>query len=131
MPAPIPIPHVLLVEDNLSCARLTELTLEEDMHGDVTVTHARSLAEALDVLAADEGSRPHVVVADLGLPDAHGLDVVARLRTAGAPPIIVLSGLDADGIGAALEAAGAVAHVLKGNEHHALAAAITAAVTRA
>jgi CheY-like chemotaxis protein len=111
----------------MSCARLTELTLDEDFDGAVSVTHARSLGEALALISSAPAH--DVVVADLGLPDAHGAEIITRLRAASSPPIVVLSGLDTPGIEATLQAAGAASHVLKGHEHVVLAAAITAAMT--
>lgn len=118
---------MLLVEDNASSARLTELTLEAAFTGAVDVTHAASLKAALAALGA--GTAPHVVIADLGLPDAMGLDIVTRLRAAGAPPVVVLSGRDGAGLAADAQAAGASGYVLKGDEHLTLAAAVRAAAT--
>jgi CheY-like chemotaxis protein len=123
--------RVLLVEDNASSARLTELTLEDAFSesGGVDVTHATSLQAALTVLEA--GVTADVVIADLGLPDATGLDVVTRLRAAGAPPVIVLSGRDGADLASGVLAAGAAGHVLKGEELLTLAAAVHAAAAPA
>ncbi len=122
-----PVPRVLLIEDSDSCARLTELTLDEDFAGAVDVSRVPSLTQALTVLAG--GAGPDVIVTDLGLPDATGVEIVTRLRAAASPPVVVLSGLETPGMAAALAAAGAAGHVVKGHEQQALAAAITAAMT--
>ncbi|WP_341241376.1 response regulator transcription factor [uncultured Nocardioides sp.] len=43
----------------------------------------------IDLLSTAE---PDVVVLDLGLPDAHGLDVVRRFRSLSSAPVLILSG---------------------------------------
>ncbi len=126
MSAPrIPHTHVLLVEDNPAYARLTALILEECFAGNVRVTHATTLGRALQQLAEDPAD---VVVVDLGLPDAQGTEVVVRLREAQAPPVVVLSGLDTEGLPDRLREAGVAAHVSKGRELDELPAAIRAAL---
>lgn len=125
------IPHVLLVEDNPGYAHLAQVTLEEGFAGAVHVTHVHTMGEALRLLADEHASRPDVVVVDLGLPDAGGTDVVVHLHAAGAPPLVVLSGLDSAGLAAALKDAGAVGHVLKGREYEDLAPAIASALAGA
>ncbi len=114
------------MEDSDAYAHLARFMLDEHFGSAVSVVHARSLAEALRLIAT---AGPHdVVVADLGLPDARGIEVVEHLRAATPAPVVVLSGLGTPGTDAAVRAAGAVGHVVKGGEHVALAAAITAAI---
>lgn len=122
------VPHILLVEDNPAYARLTELTLDEGFAGAVRVTHVQTMGDALRTLADEDAARPDVLVVDLGLPDAQGIQVIVQLHAAGAPPVVVLSGLEGDGLWASLKDAGAAAHVLKGREYEDLAAAITSAI---
>jgi two-component system KDP operon response regulator KdpE len=67
--------------------------------------HGYLVAEAADAAAALrawDGSRPDVIVLDLGLPDLDGLTVIRRVRREAATPILVLSarGREADKIGA-------------------------------
>src|SRR4051812_40489646 len=57
------------------------------------ILEASSAAEGLDVAAAE---RPALVVLDLSLPDADGLDVCRDLRAFSAAPILVLSARHAD-----------------------------------
>jgi DNA-binding response OmpR family regulator len=122
------IPHVLLVEDNPGYAHLTQLMLEEGFAGAVRVSHVPTMGEALSVLADEAAARPDAVVVDLGLPDAEGTEVVVRLHAAGAPPLVVLSGLGTAGLAEASMDAGAVAYVLKGCEVDDLTTAVTTAL---
>lgn len=93
---------VLLVEDVPSDAELIGDLLEG---GGYAVTRVASLREALVALDA----RPvDVVVLDLGLPDAEGTQGVERIRALTAEPgIVVLTGLDDEGVAMACLAAGA------------------------
>ena len=70
--------RLLLVEDDEGDAFLvSELLQEEDPS--IEVQHVRSLAAAVDAVAADP---PDCVLLDLGLPDATGLGALERLRAA-------------------------------------------------
>src|SRR6478672_4395074 len=66
--------RVLVVEDEESIAEPLCRLLERDGH---VVTHARAGAEAIDLLDAE---RFDVLLLDLGLPDAEGLDICRRAR---------------------------------------------------
>jgi len=81
--------NILLVEDNPGDARLFKEALNEAYAQNYTLLHCTSLAQALDRLPT---AQPDVIVVDLGLPDAFGIDVVQRTRM-GAPavPVVVLS----------------------------------------
>ena len=86
--------HVLLIEDNRSDANLVQLFLRETSAYQVT-TVAR-LEDALDAVHLDDFQ---IILADLTLPDARGLDAVTRLQAASPKvPIIVLTGLQDDEI---------------------------------
>ena len=69
--------HVLLVEDDVSYAELVLEMLAAELPG-AELSASATLAGARAALAAD----PDVVIADLALPDAEGLEVVSALRTA-------------------------------------------------
>jgi serine phosphatase RsbU (regulator of sigma subunit) len=102
---------VLLVEDDDGDARLVEDDLAERLPR-ARIARSRTLREALATLeqAID------CVLLDLGLPDATGLDAVAKLRSrAPGIPLIVLTGLADEAAGVAAVAAGAQDYLVKGN----------------
>ncbi|HUE97404.1 MAG TPA: response regulator [Longimicrobiaceae bacterium] len=67
-------PKILLVEDNETIRNAFGILLEE--HG-YRVDAAASGGEALEKAASD---LPDLILMDLGLPDANGLDVTRRLK---------------------------------------------------
>src|SRR4051794_15217157 len=84
--------RILLVEDNPGDARLIRETLRDAGPHAFELRHADRLAAALPILAARAAD---VVLLDLSLPDAHGLETVTRaLAAAPDVPIVVLTGLD-------------------------------------
>jgi signal transduction histidine kinase len=107
---------VLLVEDNPGDAMLMRDLLEEPdaaAHGPAPrVLDADRVSEARALLAA---VRVDAVLLDLSLPDARGLDTVARVREA-APhlPIVVLTGLDDEAVAVQAVQAGAQDYLVKG-----------------
>lgn len=100
---------VLLVEDDDGDAFLVQ-ELMADAAEPIRLRRASTIAEAI---AASPGARCALV--DLGLPDAQGLDAVARLRAA-APDlaVVVLTGLADRGRGIEAVAAGAQDYLVKG-----------------
>jgi serine phosphatase RsbU (regulator of sigma subunit) len=101
---------VLLVEDDEGDALLVQDELAEGLP-QAQIVRCRTLSEAL----APREAAIDCVLLDLGLPDASGMDAVARLR-AGLPavPLIVLTGLADPAAGAAAVAAGAQDYLIKG-----------------
>ena len=90
---------VLVVEDEAEIRRFIRLALQAES---LEVAEAQSVQRGL----VEAGTRrPDLVVLDLGLPDADGLDFIRGLRTWSEIPIIVLSArtMEADKI-AALDA---------------------------
>ena len=84
--------HVLLVEDNAGDARLLREMFSTEEPGSFELTHLLRMKEAMIHL---EGGGVDVVLLDLGLPDAHGLDTVRQAHAvAPSVPLIVLTGLD-------------------------------------
>ena len=91
---------ILLVEDDEAIASLLKRVLEHEGYA------VQSCGAAADAIAAAGSSRPDLVLLDLGLPDADGLDVCRTLRamdpalaililTARVTEIDVVLGLDA------------------------------------
>jgi two-component system KDP operon response regulator KdpE len=78
-------PLVLVVEDEPQMRRLLRLTLESNGMRFVEATSAR---EAISQLRSRQ---PDVIIADLGLPDRDGIEVIREARCSTAAPIIVLS----------------------------------------
>ena len=77
--------RVLVVEDEMNIARLIRDYLERAGF-DVTVAGDGGAA-----LSSARGSRPDLVVLDLGLPGMDGLDVARRLRADSSVPIVILT----------------------------------------
>ena len=76
---------ILVVEDEIKIARLVRDFLE---HAGFAVTVA---GDGEAAIASARGSRPDLVVLDLGLPGRDGLDVTRELRRSSAVPIVVLT----------------------------------------
>jgi two-component system KDP operon response regulator KdpE len=79
------MPTVLIVDDEPAILRLLEITLRSQGY---TVIAAKNGADALAQAAT---ARPDLVVLDLGLPDAEGIDVLRRIREWSSVPVIILS----------------------------------------
>jgi two-component system KDP operon response regulator KdpE len=78
--------RVLVVDDEPSLRRLLRMSLTAQGYH---VLEASTGQDAIERLARET---PEVVLLDLGLPDMDGLEVIRRMRSAGArTPIIVLS----------------------------------------
>src|ERR1700722_18448063 len=90
--------QVLLVEDNSGDARLLREMFRTESPGSFELTHVLRLSEALALLGK---GGIDIVLLDMGLPDGHGLDTVRRAHAV-APevPLIVLTGLDDEGLAA-------------------------------
>ncbi|HWG97628.1 MAG TPA: response regulator, partial [Nitrospira sp.] len=84
--------HVLLIEDNEDDAVLIRDVLSRQGGEPVTVDWADRLDTGLAQLAHGPFD---AILADLSLPDNHGLDIVSTLRRHRRDaPVIVLTGLD-------------------------------------
>ena len=120
---------VLIVEDSAGHAALIRELLENAAPGgfDLVVVHDLSAAVAhlLDV-GAD------IVLLDLGLPDAEGMEALEQVRTAALDaPVVVLSGRDDDALALACVEAGAQDYLVKGTvDGRALARALRHGVER-
>jgi serine phosphatase RsbU (regulator of sigma subunit) len=114
-PAALPPPHlgqdgdairVLLVEDDDGDALLVNEHFA-DAAIQVELTHVRTLEAALEHLDVD------CVLLDLGLPDSVGIPALERVLEAGAPAVVVLTGLAGDEAGLQALAAGAQDYLVK------------------
>lgn len=102
---------LLLIEDDAGDALLVE-ELVADSAPEMNVVWVQSIAAAGDALAA---GLPDCVLLDLHLPDAHGLEAVARVQEyADSVPIVVLTGMAEEETGLAAVAVGAQDYLVKG-----------------
>lgn len=84
--------NILLVEDNPADADLLQEIIEEQDEPAWHLTHVERLSEALHTL---KHQLFDLVLLDLSLPDAQGLDMLARIHDVSPTmPIVVLTGLD-------------------------------------
>ncbi|GIG38534.1 PP2C family protein-serine/threonine phosphatase [Cellulomonas phragmiteti] len=116
--------RILVVEDDEGDAVLVREHLQDGglVHETVWV---RTVDEALAHLDVD------CVLLDLGLPDAMGLAALQRVLAAGAPPVVVLTGLTGTDAGVEAVAAGAQDFLVKGDvDADLLARAVRYAVQR-
>ncbi|WP_088344080.1 MULTISPECIES: ATP-binding protein [Rhodomicrobium] len=120
---------LLLVEDNLGDARLLREMLRENDMQLTELTHVESLHAAESYLATES---PDIILVDLGLPDAQGMEAVRRAHAA-APrvPLVVLTGLDDEGLATHALQEGAQDYLVKGQiEPRALMRALRYAIER-
>ncbi|MGI8706405.1 MAG: response regulator [Sphingomicrobium sp.] len=106
------VTSLLVVEDSPGDARLLREMFSEDGANSTVMTHVDTMEAAEKHLAVHDFD---IVLLDLGLPDAQGLEAVRRARAAApAMPLVVLSGLDDERV--ALEAlqGGAQDYLIKG-----------------
>src|SRR4029077_15366381 len=103
---------LLLVEDNPGDARLLREMFNEQGSHNTELTHVECIREAEKCLAERVFD---IIVLDLGLPDAKGLGAVRKAHAA-APrvPLVVLTGLDDDALGAQALQEGAQDYLIKG-----------------
>ncbi|HXN72570.1 MAG TPA: EAL domain-containing protein [Candidatus Acidoferrales bacterium] len=105
------IRNLLLVEDNPGDARLFLEMNEQGLHN-TELKHVESMGEAEKHLA---GHAVDVILLDLGLPDAQGLETVRRIRAA-APqvPLVVFTVSDDESLAARALQVGAQDYLIKG-----------------
>lgn len=120
---------LLMVEDNPGDARLLREMFNEQSSHNTKLKHVACMSEAEDYLA-DEWA--DIILLDLGLPDAQGLDAVRRTHTA-APriPLVVLTGFDDETLAAQALQQGAQDYLIKGQiESRGLLRALRYAIER-
>ncbi len=82
--------RILVVDDEPPIARTVAANLRARGYEAITV------ASGTAALTAVETVEPACMVLDLGLPGLHGLEVLRRLRTWSAVPVVVLTATDAE-----------------------------------
>lgn len=104
--------RVLMVEDDEEDAILTRSLLSGVREFRFTVEHVDRLKAALDVLARQGAD---VVLLDCGLPDSQGAATFEQaLEQAGNIPVILLTGLEDEGLGMRAVASGVQDYLVKG-----------------
>ena len=116
---------VLVVDDEPQIRRVVRNAIAGE---NVRVVEASTAREAIDVAAAE---RPELIVLDLGLPDAQGIDVAREIRSWSSAPIIVLSARHSDQEKVALLDAGADDYITKPFSSTELQARVRAQLRRA
>lgn len=103
---------VVLVEDNPGDARLIREMFDEYNEHRVKLIHIERMDAAEDFLAANTVD---IILLDLGLPDAQGLEAVRRThRIAPRVPLVVLSGMDDESMAVQAMQEGAQDYLIKG-----------------
>jgi PAS domain S-box-containing protein len=103
---------VLLVEDNPGDARLMREAVREAEGSHIHLVHVDTLGKAFAHL---DQNRFDVVMLDLSLPDAEGLTTLVRAHAhAPSVPIVVLTGLDDEGLAIRAVREGAQDYLVKG-----------------
>ena len=103
--------RVVVVDDDFRIAGIHAAYVDK-VDGFQAIAQAHTAAEAV---AAVDRLRPDLLLLDLYLPDEHGLNLVARLRREGHPPvdvIVISAAKDADSVRAAMQG-GALHYLLK------------------
>jgi signal transduction histidine kinase len=121
--------QVLIIEDNHGDARLLQEMLKESSSLKYQVTRCSTLADALTHLTK---TTVNIVLLDLGLPDAEGLDAVRRVHElADRIALIVLTGHDDETMATQALTEGAQDYLIKGKiGAHGLLRAIRYAIER-
>ena len=76
---------ILIIDDEVQIRRLLEITLSAN---DYKIAEASTGKDGLTLAAT---SHPSIIILDLGLPDADGIDILKKLRGWFQKPIIILS----------------------------------------
>ncbi len=102
---------ILMVEDNPVDAIRLKNDLKEINRKKCEFAQAESLREAQDLLCTEVF---HLILLDLGLPDAQGIDTLMGIQNfAPDTPVVVMSGLDDESVAVEAVARGAQDYLLK------------------
>ncbi len=104
----------LLIEDSATYAEFFALSLRRISNDAYTFAHATTMAEGERLLAENTFD---VVVSDLGLPDAQGLETARRtLEAAGDTPVVLLTALRDEAVALQAVELGAEDYIPKGSD---------------
>jgi len=117
--------RVLVVEDDEPVQRLIARALERDGFDVVSVADAARARDAIEMREFD------LLILDLRLPDADGLDVLAQMRERAEVPTIIVSGRGAEGDRVLGLTSGADDYVVKPFSPRELVARVHAVLRRA
>jgi len=118
----------LLIEDSPTYAEYFSLSLERSSGGTFDFAIAETLEQAEGLLKSCDFD---IVVVDLGLPDAEGLDTAERtLHAAGDTPVVVLTGMRDQELAVEAVAKGAQDYLIKGSETAIIFRSLTYAIAR-
>jgi len=105
--------NVLLVEDNAADARLIGALLDDTSVTRFELTHVTQLSHIQEVLSR---KRVDVILLDLSLPDAYGLDTVMRIHNMSPnTPIVVMSNMGDEDTAVKAVQIGAQDYLFKGS----------------
>lgn len=117
-------PLILVIEDDPAVRNLITMTLETQAYA----YHAAGNGQVGLELAA--AKQPDILLLDLGLPDMDGVDIIRRLRSWSAMPILVISARSDDKDKIAALDAGADDYITKPFSVEEMLARIRAAIRR-
>jgi two-component system cell cycle sensor histidine kinase/response regulator CckA len=122
------ITKLLLIEDNPGDARLFREMFKEQGPSNTEIAHVTSMADAESYLREHTAD---IILLDLGLPDAEGLDAVRRAHAA-APrvPLVVLTIQDDESLAVRALQEGAQDYLIKGQIESGLLRALRYAIER-
>jgi two-component system cell cycle sensor histidine kinase/response regulator CckA len=122
------ITKLLLIEDNPGDARLLQEMFKEQGGHNTEITHVTSMRAAEEHLASHTVD---IILLDLGLPDADGLEAVRRAHaTAPRVPLVVLTVLDDESMAVRALQEGAQDYLIKGQIESGLLRALRYAIER-
>ena len=103
---------LLLVEDNPADVRLLREMFREQSSHNTELTHVGTMCEAEKHLAE---CMTDIILLDLGLPDAQGLEAIRRARAiAPGVPLVVLTGMDDESLASQALQEGVQDYLIKG-----------------
>jgi len=120
---------ILLIEDDEGDAFLLRELLLEAEQFNFDLIHVERLSHGLNVLATEKCD---VILLDLSLPDGYGPEIIYPVQeAANGIPVIILTGLDSEGVGIQMVKEGVQDYLVKGSfESHNLIRAIRYGIER-
>lgn len=105
--------YVLLIEDNMSDARMVEDALKQQGPDTYRLVHVVKISEAIRLLARDLPI--NIILSDITLPDSQGVQTFTKLRKAASDlPVVFLAGAHDESLAVDALQKGAQDYLLKG-----------------